>query len=51
MTYFLIPAVVILIFNTTAELTIPTGIPNKEAKAKMETHPVTVEAKISKSSI
>ena len=30
-----------------AELTIPTGIPFKEAKAEMETHPVTVETKIS----
>ena len=32
-----------------AELAIPTGIPVKEAKVKMETHPATLEAKLSKS--
>ena len=33
------------------EIAVPTGIPTKEAKAEMETHPVTVEAKISKCSL
>ena len=33
------------IFNPTAELVIPTGMPTKEAKAEMETHPVTPETK------
>ena len=37
------------IFNPTAELAIPTGIPIKEAK-KIETHPVTIETEISKCS-
>ena len=30
-------------FNPTAELVIPKEIPSKEAKAQMETQPVTVE--------
>ena len=34
------------IFIVTVELEISTGIPTKEAKVEMETHPVTVEAKI-----
>ena len=38
--YFLIPAVTAQIFNTTAELAIPIGIPIKEAKSEIETHPV-----------
>ena len=37
-----------LIFIVTAELTIPTGMPTKNAKAENEAHPVTLEAKISK---
>ena len=45
--YFLIPRVIIQIFNTTAELTIPRGMSTKERKAKIETHPVTVEVNIS----
>ena len=49
--YFLIPAVIMQIFNPIAELVIPIEIPTKEAKAKMETHSVTVEIKVSKSSI
>ena len=49
--YFLIAAVIIQIFNPIAELVISIGIPTKEAKAEMETHPVTVEAKIRKCSI
>ena len=45
--YFLIPRVIIQIFNTTAELTIPRRMSTKERKAKLETHPVTVEVNIS----
>ena len=48
---FLIPEVITQIFYPTAELAIPIGIPTKGAKAEMETHPVTVEAKMSKCSI
>ena len=47
MTYiFLIAAVIAQIFNPIAELVIPTGIPNKEAKAEIEIYPVIVETKI-----
>ena len=49
--YSLIPAVVTQIFNTMVELVIPIGIPTTEVKAEIETHPVTVEIKISKYSI
>ena len=49
--YFLIPAVIAQIFNPITELVIPIGIPTKEAKAEIETHPVIVEAKIRKCSI
>ena len=49
--YFLIPAVITQIFNPITELVIPMGIPTKEAKGEIETHPVTVEIKISKCSI
>ena len=45
--YFLIPAVITQIFNPVAELVIPIGIPTKEAKAEIETHPVIVEITIS----
>ena len=48
---FLIPAVITKIFNLIAELVIPIGIPTKDAKAEMETHPGTVETNISKWSI
>ena len=34
-------------FHPTAELTMPVGIPTKEAKAEIETHPVTAKMKIS----
>ena len=46
--YFLITAVIEQIFILTAELTIPVGIPTKETKGEMETHPVSFDAKISK---
>ena len=49
--YFLIPAVIAQIFISTKELVIPLEIPTKQAKAEIKMHPVTVEAKISKSSI
>ena len=49
--YFLIAAVIIQTFNHIAELLIPIGTPIKEAKAEMETHPVTVEINISKFSV
>ena len=39
------------VFNHTAELVMPTGIPTKEAKAETETHSVTTEDKINKFSI
>ena len=44
--HFLIPVVVPEFFIATAELIIPIGIPTKEAKPEMETHPVIAEAKI-----
>ena len=44
--YFLIHGVIAQIFNSTAELVTPIGIPIKEAKTEMETHPVILEAKI-----
>ena len=46
--YFLIDAVIAQIFTPIAELVIPIGIPTKEAKTKMKTHPVIVEAKMRK---
>ena len=46
--YFLIPAVISQIFNPIAELAISIGMPIKEEKAEMKTHPVIVEAKIRK---
>ena len=39
------------VFIVITELTTPAGIPTKEAKAEIETYPVTVQAKISKCSI
>ena len=44
--YLLIPAVIAQIFNPIVELVIPIGMPTKEEKAEMETHPVILEAKI-----
>ena len=38
--YFLMPEVVTHNFSLNAELVISIGIPTKEAKAEMETHPV-----------
>ena len=47
----LIPAAITQISNPIAELVILIGIPTKEAKAEMETHPVIVEIIMSKWSI
>ena len=47
---FLILAVITQIFIAAAELAIPTGIQIEETKTEIETHPVTVEAIISKCS-
>ena len=47
----LITAVIAQNIIPTAELAIPARIPVKKGKAEMETHQVTVEAKISKSSV
>ena len=41
--YFVILAVITQIYNPIAELVIPIGIPAKEVKAEMETHPVIVK--------
>ena len=49
--YFLIPAVITQMFNPIAELVIPRGVPVKEAKSEMETHPVPLEINISKCSV
>ena len=48
---FLIVAVIAQIFNPVVELVIPIGIPTKEAKAEIETHPAIAEPKIRKCSI
>ena len=42
--YFLISATIAQSFNPNAELVIPIRIPSKEAKAKIEIYPATVEA-------
>ena len=47
--FLLVPAVIAQIFSPIAELIIPIGTPNKEAKAEIEIHPVIAEAKIRKS--
>ena len=44
--YVLVTLVIGKSFMPTAELAAPTGVPTKGEKTKMETHPVTVEAKI-----
>ena len=43
--YFSIPAVITQIFKPIGELIIPIGTPTKEAKAEMDTHPVTGKTK------
>ena len=40
---FLIAGVIPQIFNPIAELVITMGVPTKEAKAEIETHPVIAE--------
>ena len=49
--YFLIPAAIAQVFNVFAEFVIHVGITSKEAKAEIETHPVTVKTKVRKCSI
>ena len=46
--HFLTAVVITQIFNPFVELAVLIGIPTKEAKAEMETHPVIVEDTISK---
>ena len=46
--YFLILAVITQISIVAAILAVPTRISTEEAKTEIRTHPVTVEAKISK---
>ena len=45
---FSIPTVIMEIFNVIVEFAIPNGIPTKKVKEEIETHPVTVEAEISR---
>ena len=49
--YFLLPAAIAKIVNPIAELVSAIGIPSKEAKTKVEVHPVIAEAKITECSI
>ena len=46
--YILISVAIAQIYNTIAELVIPTGTPTKEAKAEIEIHSVLKETKIRK---
>ena len=46
--YFVIPEVIAQIFNPTAELVMPKGIPTNEANSEIKTHQVTAEVKIRK---
>ena len=48
---FLIPTVIVQIFNPITELVIFIGIPSKETKEETEIYPVTAENKIRKCSI
>ena len=48
--YFLIPAIITQISNSTAELVMHAAVPSKEAKVEMKIHSVTVETKINKRS-
>ena len=49
--YFLIPAFITQIIIVVVQIAIPIGIPAKEAKAEIETYPLTAEAKKSKWSV
>ena len=49
--YLLIPEFIAQTFDPIVEIVIPIGITIKEAKAEMETHPVSVGAKIKRWSI
>ena len=43
--HFLIASAIMQVFNPNAELVIPIGIPQKEAEAETEKHPVIIEPK------
>ena len=47
----MISSVVTQIYNPIIKLAIPIGVPIKEAKAEVETHPVIVEITISEFSV
>ena len=49
--YFLLIAIMSQVFNSTTEHTVPTEMKIKEAKVEIQTHLLTLEAKISKLSI
>ena len=49
--YFFKATAITQTVNPTAKLVIPIRIPTKEAKEEIETHPVTSEAKMRKSSL
>ena len=49
--YFLILAFISYIFLVITKPATPTDIPTKEESSELETHPLTVEAKISKWSV
>ena len=48
---FLIPPVITQLFIVAAELAMHARIPNKKPKSETETHPVILDAKISKCSV
>ena len=45
--YFLIPAVIVQVFNVIAEFRIHIRIPTNESNTEIETHPVIAETKLS----
>ena len=44
--YFVVYSVIAQILNPTAEFTVPIGVPTKEEKTEIETHPVIADTKI-----
>ena len=48
--HVLIPAIITQMFYSTEEIVIPTGSRTNEANTEIETHPVTVHARLSKCS-
>ena len=49
--YILVPAAIEQIFDSAAKLVTLIGIPSKEEKSEIKTHPVIVEVKIIKCSL